>query len=172
MFSLPTSKKESKSKAGRGWFDLKTMAAIFGMTAQGFHKQLRPLIAPEDVTDAGKRGEVRIRARGAIDAHVQKAIEKAAAKPDPLLQGAASPQLEKYRAARASMAELELAEKRGELIRLSELQPAFREYGSALRRAGELLQREFGNRASEILNEVLAEAEAGVARSLEREPTR
>ena len=68
-----------------------------------------------------------------------------------------SPGLERYRLARAAMAELDLAVRKGELVSVS----AFREMGSRwaarLRKCGELLARKFGNDALAIQTDAIAD---------------
>jgi hypothetical protein len=72
-----------------------------------------------------------------------------------LLQGSDSPALERYRTAKAELIELDLSERRGELIPRDEIHNLFTRMGSRLRQAGETLQRKFGAESQEILNDAL-----------------
>jgi hypothetical protein len=158
-------KAAKKLELGAAWFTLQQMGAAFDVTAQGFHKQIRPLVPAEDVKQTGRRGDVRIRCRAAIDAFAAKAAAKVQPQDDALLAAGDSPELERYRAARASLAELELGERNASLVHRDQLEPAFTAYASAVRRAGEALQRRFGPEAVDLLNEALTEAEQAVRRT-------
>lgn len=74
-------------------------------------------------------------------------------------QDADSPSLERYRAARADLAEHELAVRRGELIPRDEMMEVLRYCARVLRTAGEQLQKSFGRDAQELLNGALDEFE-------------
>jgi hypothetical protein len=169
MFSTPKKKPTAPPELGRAWFTLAQMHAAFGVTPQGFASSVRPLLTPEDVKNAGERGAVRIRCRAAIDAwtarKVEQAVEAARKGNDPLLVGVDSPELERYRAARADLAEMERDERNGSLIPRQQLEPAFVQYATAIRRAGEGLQRRFGNEAAAMLNEALDDAERIIRQS-------
>lgn len=158
MFERQKPAKKSEAAAPE-WFTLSQMALAFDMTPAGFHKTVRPLIPEADVKGEGERGMVRIRCRGAIDAYAAKKVAQVEKKPDPLLSGTDSPELERYRKFRADLAELELGERNGSLIPKAKLEPTFTQYAAAVRRAGESLQREFGNAAIEMLNSALDDAE-------------
>jgi hypothetical protein len=150
------------------WFTLSEMHRAFDITPEAFRKTIRPLVPETDVRGTGKKGTLRIRCRAAIDAwtarKVEQATEAARKASDPLLAGGDSPELERYRAARADLAEMERDERNGSLIPRQQLDPAFVQYASAIRRAGEALQRRFGNEAAVMLNEALDDAERIIRR--------
>jgi hypothetical protein len=82
---------------------------------------------------------------------------------DPLLSGADSPSLETYRKARAALAELDLAERRGRLVDVD----AFVEWWSTsvaapIRRAIGTLQTQFGLGAADVIVAALQKAETAV----------
>lgn len=154
MFQKTTQKP---SEVDRGWFTLADCAAAFDMTSQGFHKEIRPLLSPEDVRGEGKKG-VTIRLRGAIDAHAARQVESVRKDADPMLAGGDSPALERYREAKAGLAEMDLQERQKSHVNLQSLNDALMRFASTIRRAGEALQRRFGNEASEIMNEAIDEA--------------
>ena len=88
---------------------------------------------------------------------------------DPLmLTGGPSEALERYRAARAAIAELDLKEREGRLVPAGVYMPVMAHLAGILRRAGHRLVREFGNGAGEILNEAIDEFERQVPGLLER----
>lgn len=74
---------------------------------------------------------------------------------DPLLQGAASPQLERYRQYRADLLLLDLEQRRGNLILREEIHTALLRIMTRLRTSNETIAREFGNEAAAIQNEAL-----------------
>ena len=74
----------------------------------------------------------------------------------------------RYDAARASKIELEIAERRGNVMQRDELQAGWQVIGHAIRRAGETLGRQFGADAQAILDETLAEADQTLARMTRR----
>jgi hypothetical protein len=159
MFESAT--KPTANDLERGWFTLADCAAAFDMTAQGFHKEVRPLLSPDDVRGEGRRGTT-VRLRGAIDAYAAKQAETKARKdPDPLMTGTESPALERYRAARASQEELRLGQMRDELIPRRELEPGLLRFAQVLRSAGDQLRRQCGADAAEILNAAVDDAVDG-----------
>ncbi len=93
---------------------------------------------------------------------------KAEAAGDPLLVGSDSPSLERYRAARADMVELELQTKRGQLLDLESFYEWWGVAAGLLRRRLEMLQRLYGAEAAALVTDGLDD----LARSLEeRRPT-
>ena len=78
---------------------------------------------------------------------------------DPLMAGASTPALERYRLARAKLAELELEQREGNVLLRDVLHEGFGEIASMLRRASERLDRQCGREAYEILDEALTNAE-------------
>jgi phage terminase Nu1 subunit (DNA packaging protein) len=76
---------------------------------------------------------------------------------DPLLDAGDSPGLERYRLAKAAIAELDLEERRGALIELAKVRAALSRWSTILRRLGERLAKRFGNDAAVALNETLNE---------------
>ncbi|HVM76535.1 MAG TPA: hypothetical protein VMT75_12880 [Candidatus Saccharimonadales bacterium] len=174
MFENPT-KQPEKEKAG--WYTLDEIALVFGMTVQGFRKQVRPLLDAQDIRDAGKKG-TRIRARGAIDAYAagkaKKAEQAAAAKADPMLAGPddKSGGMERYRLARASQEELNLAVMKKELVNIKDLKRWLDLISSQIRGAGERLVRRFGNEAGDMLNEGLDAAEHHIEMMMKAEGER
>lgn len=87
---------------------------------------------------------------------------------DPLMvAGGNSPALERYRAARADMAELERDRIRGDLVRVAVIMETLRPFLTVLRRAGEQLRLKCGNDAVEIFNDSIQAASDHVAKLIE-----
>jgi hypothetical protein len=84
---------------------------------------------------------------------------------DPLMQGAGSPALERYREERAAIARLDRLEREGKLLPRDEVREAMGRVASVLRSAGDALQRQFGPSAVEILYEALDDANREIDRS-------
>lgn len=75
---------------------------------------------------------------------------------DPLLSGYDSPGLERYRLAKAGIAELDLRERQGELMNVAEVREFLDSFADILRRASEQLQRQFGRDALLIVTQAIA----------------
>ena len=94
------------------------------------------------------------------------------AKPDdPLMAGGDSPMLEKYREEQYLMAKLKRGEMERTLIPRDEARVAQGRIASIIRNCGEVLQRQFGPAALDILNEALDDAEAEVRKCFGEQET-
>lgn len=94
-----------------------------------------------------------------------RAISAPAVEGDPLLSGADSPALERYRAARADLAEMDAAERRGQLVNMEEFFGWHsNEVSLPIRRAIEALQTRFGPEAAAIVAKAIDKADAAVER--------
>ena len=84
---------------------------------------------------------------------------------DPLMAGGDSPSLERYRAAKADLAEMDAKVRRGQLVDVDQLIEWWTvEVASPLRRATAALQARFGDAAEEIVAAALAKAETAIER--------
>lgn len=151
----------SKDKEpGKGWFDKAVTAEIFGCEERyvdGHHRK----IAPDAVKTVGRK--VYLHLPTVIKAHVADKLAKADKSStqveDPLLVGSDSPQLERYRAAKAGLAELDLEQRKKTHVDAHELHDGFMAIAGIVRRsAGDTLLARFGNDATEILNDAIEEA--------------
>lgn len=79
---------------------------------------------------------------------------------DEMLRGADSDGLERYRHAKADLAEIELGLRRGEIMEVGTARLALVSIFEALRQAGEQLRREFGPAAAALLAAAVADAAA------------
>lgn len=102
--------------------------------------------------------------RYSVSAFVEWARENkwSAADVDPLLGGPDSPALERFRAARANLAELELQERQRTFIPIDELLPTLLDGAGVIRQAGEALGREYGAEAQRVINDAVSEFVAGL----------
>lgn len=80
------------------------------------------------------------------------------------MQGTGSPALERYREERAAIARLDRLEREGLLLPREEVRDAITQVASILRSAGDLLQRQFGVGALDVLHEALDDAQREVDR--------
>lgn len=144
-----------------GWFALKTMADIFDVTEQGFAKTVRPLIDPKDIKNAGERGKMMVRARGAINAWTEHKSNRVAGGDPLLVAGGPSPALERYRLAKAVLEEMNVEIRKGTHVPKAELSHHLMKLCGVLRSATEQVQRQFGNPPADIWNEALLEFEQG-----------
>jgi hypothetical protein len=75
---------------------------------------------------------------------------------DPLLLGPTSPNLERYRAARAAREELTLARERGEWVQVDEMREGLGIFAEAIARAIGRIERKHGRDAADLLRDALA----------------
>lgn len=86
---------------------------------------------------------------------------------DPLLAADVdSPGLERYRLAKAELAELDAAERRKQVVSVERLRALFLRWGPQLRSLGERLQKRFGAEAGKMLNETLDQCEGVIGDEL------
>lgn len=81
---------------------------------------------------------------------------------DPLLADGDSPGLERYRLAKAKHAELDLEQRKGELIEREKAKLILSRWASLIRQMGERLAKRYGNDAAKTVNETLDECGAAV----------
>jgi hypothetical protein len=83
---------------------------------------------------------------------------------DDLMTGPASPALERYREERAALARLVRMERETELLPRDLVRQSLSKIATILRSAGESLQRQFGDGASDLLYEAIGDAQAEIER--------
>lgn len=86
---------------------------------------------------------------------------------DPLLAGGDSPWLEQYRKMRAKHAELDLENRKGELIERDKCQEILSRWAVLIRRMGERLGKRYGNDAAATVKDTLDECRSVVMESVE-----
>lgn len=154
------------------WLDTDDFAAIFGVSVTYFRDKIRPLVDGDSVRKRDGKGT-------ALEFHAPTLLRAwkdtfvATARPlkvdaDPMLDGdGESEGLERYRMAKAQREELRLDIDRGELAHVNRMEGYLRGALGVIRAAIERLQREFGTKAYEIMEEAVAEADRRVARLAE-----
>lgn len=86
---------------------------------------------------------------------------------DPLLAEGDSPGLERYRMAKAKLAELDLESRKNQLIDREKARDIFGRWATLIRRMGERLSKRWGNEAANMVNETLDECRLIVEESLD-----
>ena len=76
---------------------------------------------------------------------------------DPMLDSGDGPGIERYRQAKAALAELDLEERKGTVLRIEKARPIFQRWAVVIRSLGERLAKRFGNDAAIQVNDALSE---------------
>jgi phage terminase Nu1 subunit (DNA packaging protein) len=79
---------------------------------------------------------------------------------DPLLADGDSPALERYRLAKAKHAELDLEQRKGELIDKEKCRDVLARWGSTIRKMGDRISKRFGIEANQMVSEAIDECES------------
>jgi len=163
---MAKSAKATKKPRKCDWLTRAELARAFGLTETGLKKSVLPLVAPSHVRTERCRSGSRLLyyGRGVIEAWAAKQAARHR-KPDPL-ESAAGPAAERYRAAKADMAEMDRDHRLGELVPTALLRECHSVFSSILQRTGDALQRTCGPDAHRIFEEGLDEALAGVKKFL------
>lgn len=138
------------------------MAEALNVRPEHFDKQYRPHIPADMVVMRGRRPFFPLAVfRSILDGGISEATRRAQVRSDadPMLGGGTSPALERYRLARAKLAERELANAEGELIEIEKVGRLIDIYSGHVRRAGEALHRQISEEAGMILDRALDTAE-------------
>jgi len=147
----------------RGWFTHNDCAAFLGISWTQLATKYVPMLAEVDVRKHDGRRLIRGRALVDVFARTDRPpgrLPQSAMQGEDadLFQSGSSPALEKYRAARAEMVELELATKRRSLVPRHEMADVLTVIADRLRSATEQIERRFGRDAAEIIAEALDDA--------------
>ena len=147
----------------RGYFDLRTAAEFTGKTYQTIRNWSDEL-QPTEIRKVGTK--VYVHAPSLIDLLIRKgkAAGVGGKETDPLLDGADSPGLERYRLAKAELAEMDLAKRKGEIIDAGELRPAMLALCSSLRRSHDAAVVKGGEPIRTILDAGMDEFVAAMSR--------
>lgn len=145
-----------------GWFSITEAAEIFGLTVMGFRTSILPLVQEEDRRKP-KPNVVLLRARGVIEAYAAKLAARSTERPTTdddavMMAGGNSPALERFRAAKAELTEMEVARQRRTHVNTRDFHDLLMRFASLVRKGGEILQRRFGPDAADIHNRAVDEA--------------
>ena len=144
-----------RGKPGPEWFSRAEMARIFGCTTSNFQQRIKPIVPTASIHEKhGKGGKVTrvwYHGRGVIEAWSANEAMKSGSD-DPMVVDT-SPELERFRKARASLAELDLEARQGDLMSRTDVHEGLAAVSAIYRRAGQRLRSRFGDEAYQIIDE-------------------
>ncbi len=157
----------SRSSTPPGFATVREVARFVGVSEQAIRQGYVDDLGDDDV-QRGRPLFLRVAAvvELVIQRRVADRVRPIPTSGDPLLEVGDSPALERYRLAKAMTAELDLAERKGELIDVAKCNAVLHRWGSILRRAGDRLNR-ISAESGSVLGEAIDECES-VIRELER----
>ena len=136
----------------RRWWTRIQMAEMFDLTAGGFQRSIQPHI-PAEAIKQGEAKRLLFNGRAVIEAYASH--RKPETTSDPELAGDGSPALERYRAARAEIAEYDLQIRRGDLMARADVHAGLTEAGAILRRKIARLRKAYGDDAAQIITDAV-----------------
>jgi len=153
----------------RGFFSTADIAAIVGVTTKHVTNTLIPALADQDVHKVSPK-RWWVRAKAVHDWLVQRAVQGmrgAIGDPDELAlaAGGSSPALERWRQAKAQMAEIDLDRVKSQTLDRGRVHEVFGQVGNLIREVGEQLQRDGHHSCWRRLDQALA----GAIRKVEKE---
>lgn len=140
-----------------GWATVAEIARLTGKTPQGIHSAFLPHLAAEDIRRDPK--PMIVRTAAIISILVERQTQKTRQDSDPLLSDGDSPALERYRLAKAKLAELDLEHRKGDLIDREKCRELMGRWSVIIRRMGERLGKRYGNDATLSVNDSLDECQ-------------
>ena len=171
------------------WVTRADAAAAFGVTVDVLDKRFRELAGRAGACERGGPRRLQLYLRGLIEAWVDFRIELALAPVRAELEraqaqrggpdagadaelwaaaaagdGTSSAALERWRTAKAGLAELDLEQRRGDLVDPREFNRLLLRFTTILRGCGETLQRQYGADAQSLLDEGIDEIEREIDR--------
>ncbi len=146
-----------------------TASKWLGKTERGIRLSYIPELQPADVKKNRKPMLIKISA--IMEVHVpRRAAERMRDfVNDPEMVGGDSVGLERYRLAKAKLAELDLATRMGDLIEVSVFRDGMARWAAVFRRMGERLAKKFGPDAAKIVNAALKECDK-ISRTVGNDP--
>lgn len=158
--------KKKEDDAHAGWMTRQEIARCFDVRPEHFDKTFREHVPDRMIAKAKRRVLFDPRAvRAVLDGQVAAEKEKHThtGGDDMLVGDGQSPAMERYRLARAKIAEADLAERDGETVRVSAVESMVMSVASRVRAAGDRLGRKFGVDAQDVLLRALDDLEGDFA---------
>lgn len=146
------------------WVDRAQCEAMLQCNRARFNSYWRPRFQDSEILKDGNklyyRGSALLRIYADVqnNPHKNHPGKKAADETDPLLVGSDTPALERYRLAKAELSELELAEKRKQLVSLELLKETWGPVVDVMRRAIMTIEKDYGRDAGEVIDDAIDEA--------------
>jgi hypothetical protein len=152
-----------KAKPPKGWSTVATAAEFLDLTPQAIRQTYLPAMADCDVDR--KRTPLTLRVSAVVDLMIQRRLDETKKhqpiqSDDPLLADGDSPALERYRLAKAKHAELDLEQRKGELIDKEKCRDVLARWGSTIRKMGDRISKRFGIEANQMVSEAIDECES------------
>ena len=152
--------------AETAWLSPRDGQNLLNVSESYFYKRIVPGLSDSETRKLG--GRRLLKATGLVRVHVERIAERLRpTETDPLLVeagGAKSPALEAYRHERMLLARMEREEKQGELIPRDLIRQCLTLVANLIREAGEILRRDFGTAAADVLNRALDDGEREISR--------
>lgn len=173
-------KPPSIEQPGPEWRLREEAAAVLGTGVRYLERQWLPkLVDGRDVLrEEGGRRRCWIRVPAVIDLMVARAKQQAGgsdedggAPSDPVAREKYDEALARKTAAQAHLAELSLAEKRGELVNAREMREGLLEIAAVMKKTGETAQRRWGNECHRLYEMLLEETNRVIERRFGDAPT-
>ncbi len=133
------------------WVERTKAAKYFGVGIRQFDERHRKLLPESAIRKADNK--VYVDFPKLIKAYIEQETKPVSGGDDPMLAGGSSPALEQYRAAKARLAEMDVAKRKGELANVSDMEKSLGVLCDALRRGVEFVQRKFGNGPADPIRE-------------------
>ncbi len=150
-------KTETKTPKDSG-ITMAEAARFLNISRQGVQNSYLPVLEKCDIDRDQK--PMRIRSAALLEIATSR---RATESEEPLMSEGNSPALERYRSAKAALAELDLHLRKNDLIEVARAKEVFMRWAVLVRRMGERLAKRYGPDASATVNETLASCRAAVA---------
>jgi hypothetical protein len=142
-------------RSGGQWFPVSAAAAFIGVSAPNFRMTLLPRLSPDDVQRDSK--PMLVRGPAVVAAIAEKRLEQSGTS-----NGTSSEALEEIRRWEARRRELRYRRESAEYVPMSDVEGLFSVTGEIMRRAGETIRQEFGDRAAKILGDAWGDVDAQI----------
>jgi len=139
-----------KAEPEKGWASVRQISDVLGISVQGISQSYLPMLETKDVDESGR--PTLLRCKAVLDIYVSRRADQFL---EPLQDGGDSPALERYRLAKAKLAELDLHLRKNDLIERDKAKEIFLRWAVLVRRMGERLSKRFGPDAAATVNETL-----------------
>jgi hypothetical protein len=158
----PAAARQSVAKPPAGWYDRRFFCQLLAISPQQFHRKYQDLVpaADQKMIDRTKYFRGRALLNAWLDDELKNASAAAAMSgEDPLLAGGGgSPALERYRHARAGLAEIELQEREQKVVDVRVLLPMLSGYINAVKGFGDYLNRNNHRQLLDLFNDAMQTA--------------
>ena len=137
------------------------MGRLFNVRPEHFDKSYREFVPQDLIVKSDRRVLFKPHAvKAIVDALLEAEREKFAdAGGDPLLAGGDSPGLERYRLAKAELAELDVAERQKQVVNVKDVEQIIGIVAARIRSLGDRMVKRFGKDARKMIDRSLDDAQ-------------